>query len=125
VTATKRNGKRPGRKRSGLTAYDDDYLLCRNPGHVWRVLGYYRAPDGLVCRDLVCDRCEAERVDRWTRDTYARLGTRYKYPAGYLIPADDDGQRTDTTDIRRETIRRADVYANEQALLDTITKGRT
>jgi hypothetical protein len=107
---------------SPLRTYDGDYLLCRNPGHAWRILGYYRA-DGLVCRDLICDRCEAERVDRWTRDTYDRHATRYTYPAGYLIPT-EDGKRTDTADVRRETVRRADVYANEQALLDTLTRGK-
>ena len=118
----KTNGKRPGPKRSGLAAYDNQYLTCRNPGHSWRILGYYR--DGAdVCRDLICDRCEAERVDRWTRDTYDRLPGRYKYPAGYLIPT-EDGKRTDTADIRRETVRRADVFANETQLLDSLTKGK-
>ena len=49
-----------------LSTYDETYLECRNLGHVWRVVGYFRGATGAVLRHLRCQRCETVRVDNWT-----------------------------------------------------------
>jgi hypothetical protein len=106
-----------------LRAYDEDYLLCRNLGHVWSVVGYYRAPDGITARLLTCDRCETERTDRWTARTGERHQGRYRYAGSYQMGG-FDGDRASATDVRVEVMRRATVYANEESMLASVMKGR-
>jgi hypothetical protein len=108
----------PALKRA-MRTLDDDFLECRDVKHWWGVIGYWRAPDGVICRDLVCQRCETQRTDRWIRATGERLDSRYKYATGYQVEA--DGDRPHFTDVRLEVIRRADVYANEQQMLKAMT----
>jgi hypothetical protein len=104
-----------------LRGYDDDQLECRGLAHAWRVIGYFREPDGIVARDVVCDRCETERTDRWNRETGERQPARYRYATGYRIAA--EGERVEGTAVRLETIRRADVFASESQMLDAMTGG--
>jgi hypothetical protein len=107
-----------------LRQYDDEFLLCRrgNLGHVWAVVGYYRDADGLVRRLLECERCESERRDRWDRGSGDRLTGSYKYAEGYQITGNETP--TSATDVRLEAMRRATVYANEDAMLAHLTTGK-
>jgi hypothetical protein len=112
--------------RGAFADYDGDFLECRrgNLGHAWRAVGFWREADGVVCRGLICPRCDTERIDRWDRTSGERIGATYKYPNGYYVEADSEGHRPDTFDVRREVIRRAKVYANEGAMLAAMTEGR-
>ena len=83
-----------------LKDYDGDYLLCRNVGHHWDVVGYFRAADGLVCRDLVCSRCGTDRLDRWVRSSGERVGSTYRYAHGYKVETGEDEDRPTGTDVR-------------------------
>jgi hypothetical protein len=107
-----------------LKGYDDTYLDCRDLRHVWRSVGYWREPDGIVARLLRCQRCETERTDRWDRTSFDRHPSRYHYAKGYEIAMADGQQRTDAHDVRAEAVRRATVYANESSMLDSLMKGR-
>lgn len=104
-----------------LSTYDETYLECRNLGHVWRVLGYFRAPAGTVVRHLRCQRCETIRVDHWgfTGDRYP---SRYHHAEGYLLP--DVGAPIRAYEIRVETIRRATIYETEADMLASLDGGR-
>jgi hypothetical protein len=108
-----------------LRSYDETFLLCRvgNLGHVWSVVGFYRAPNGITCRQLRCERCGTERTDYWNRSTAERYAGRYKYADGYQIPT-YDGVGASAADVRREVMRRATVYANEDAMLAAVMKGK-
>ena len=108
-----------------LRDYDGDYLLCRGVGHHWDVVGYFRAADGLVCRDLVCARCGTDRLDRWVRSSGERVGSSYRYASGYRVEVAEDEDRPKGTDVRSEVIRRAKVYANEEQMFAAITDGST
>lgn len=113
---------RPGVR--ALRQYDDDFLLCRrgNLGHAWEVVGFFRLPDGITARRLRCPRCETTRTDHWDRTTGERHQPVYKYAAGFQISA--DGDHVDAYDVRLEVMRRADVYANEGAMLNAVTGGK-
>lgn len=108
-----------------LRGYDADYLLCRrgNLGHVWDVVGYWRAADGVVCRRLECARCESTRTDRWVRASGERLSPSYHYAEDYLIHS-SNGDKPEASDVRIEAIRRANIFANEDAMLDAMTRTR-
>jgi hypothetical protein len=110
-----------------LRGYDETFLECRrgNLGHIWRTVGFYRDPHepGVVCRVVRCDRCESERVDRWEKDSAERLAPRYHYAEGYHI-GDTNGEYVDTYMVRAEVMRRATVFANEDAMLASLTNGR-
>jgi hypothetical protein len=108
---------------SVLREYDDDFLLCRNLGHHWEVIGYYRAPDGIVRRSVTCTRCETDRSDVWERSSGDRHPSSYRYAHGYRVET-GSGDKPGSTDVRLEVIRRAKVYANEQAMLDSMTNGK-
>jgi hypothetical protein len=108
-----------------LKDYDGDYLLCRNVGHHWDVVGYFRAADGLVCRDLVCSRCGTDRRDRWLRSSGERVGSFYRYAHGYKVETDTPEERPNATDVRSEVIRRAKIYANEEQMFAAIINGRS
>lgn len=105
-----------------LRSYDDTYLQCRNLGHRWRVLGFFKAPDGVTCRSLQCDECDTKRTDYWDSRTGERFQGRYNYAAGYHLSA--DGDYAHASDVRIEVMRRATVYANESAMLAAITGGK-
>jgi hypothetical protein len=104
-----------------LSTYDETFLECRNLGHVWRVLGYFRAPTGNVVRHLRCQRCETIRVDAWAFNG-DRLGARYHHADGYLIT--DVGAPIHAHDVRVEMIKRATIYESEADMLASITTPR-
>ena len=114
--------KGPPTPTKALRGYDDTYLLCRNLGHVWEVLGYYRGDAGEVRRTLRCARCETERTDRWLRGTGERLQGHYKYGPEYRLEV--EGGHMPAVDVRLEVIRRATVYANESQMLNSLTNGK-
>ena len=91
-------------------------MECRNLGHVWRILGYYRDGDA-VLRRLGCARCDTERADRWRRDGL-RLSARYTYADGYRR---GPGEGIKPFEVRAEMIRRATVYRNESEMLEALT----
>jgi hypothetical protein len=83
-------------------------------------MGYYRSPDGIMSRRLVCARCDTERTDHWDAKSGERLPCAYRYAAGYQIKS--DGDRVDGFDVRLEVMRRADVFANESQMVDAMTR---
>ena len=112
--------KPPPPPGKALRGYDETFLLCRNLGHVWEILGYFRGAPGEVWRDMQCTRCETERTDRWLRSG-ERLQGRYKYVTDYKLETDG---RMVAVDVRLEVIRRATVYASENQMLQAATQGR-
>jgi hypothetical protein len=118
VSPAKDNGALPTPGRL-LRDYDADYLVCRNLGHRWVLFGWFTKL-GEVHRKLDCERCDAERTDRWTRNGM-RLGNRYLYPDGYRAQADAP---VTAADVRVEMLRRATVYKSEADMLAAITGGK-
>jgi hypothetical protein len=106
-----------------LRSYDEEFLECRrgNLGHHWRVLGYYKAPDGEVRRNMVCSRCGSQALDKWDAKTGERHGRRYSYAEGYVMEGDGEPMHGD--DVRKEVMRRAKVFANEEQMLLALTEG--
>jgi hypothetical protein len=99
---------------AALQDYDNDYLLCRNLGHVWRIVGYFRGAGGVVARRLECQRCETGRVDRWGgRGGAERIGSSYRYGTDYRL----EGVQPAAAAVRVEVVRRATVYASESEML--------
>lgn len=64
---------------------DDEYLLCRDIGHSWRLLNYTPLENGMVARRLKCRSCKTVRVDRITRNFGTVYGRTYEYPEGYQL----------------------------------------
>lgn len=58
------------------------HLVCRDLQHAWKPVNARRTADGYE-RIMQCLRCHAQKVQRL--DTYGfLLGSRMKYPPGYL-----------------------------------------
>ena len=104
---------------AALHDYDDEYLACRNLGHYWRVMGYFRGVGGIVLRRLECQRCDTVRLDRWESRGGARIGSSYRYGAEYRL----EGVQPAATAVRVEVMRRATVYASESEMLAALTNG--
>lgn len=97
--------------------YDESFLMCRGEAHYWMLIGYYRTTDPKVLgRIMLCDRCDTQRKDRWERATGYRLASSYVYPDGYQI--DHSKNPADKADIRKEVMRRVDVWANEDQMMN-------
>jgi hypothetical protein len=107
--------------RKALREYDDDFLLCRrgNLGHVWEVVGFFRQADGVVARRLECPRCGTTRTDHWDRTSAERHASTYHYADGYQMKL--DGDYAGATDVRREVMRRANVFSTESQMLAAVT----
>lgn len=85
--------------RNALEEIPDSFLECRDLRHWWKKLTDLHivetTPDGdLVKRESMCERCLTVREDnyllrsdRWGVQRLEVLGSSYKYPDGYLIPA--------------------------------------
>lgn len=88
----------------GLDEYDDNYLLCRDPGvrHPWDVLGWWKDGSGGWRRRVRCVRCGAVRDD--VEDGW-RVRHSYQYPDGYKL-----GGKVDNAMLREEERRRFKVY---------------
>jgi len=104
-----------------LSAYDEGYLECRNLGHPWRVIGYFRGASGLVLRHVRCQRCETVRIDKWALNG-DRIGSTYHHAEGYLMPG--LGGAVNPHDVRVEVIKRAVVFASEGEMLAAVTARR-
>lgn len=67
-----------------MGTYDQNFVECRDMGHVWRRLDAH--PDGdVLIRTLVCERCDTERHESFGR--YGEIDTRrYHHQEGYLLP---------------------------------------
>lgn len=96
-----------------LVRYDETFLLCRDVRHAWSIEGYYRE-HGTVRRKLHCLRCTTTRLDTWT-PTGGRLRNQYSHPEGYRL-----GKDIKLQDVRVEELRRVKVFANEEALLQSL-----
>lgn len=114
----------PGNGKVGvpkeLRTYDDDFLHCRTLGHAWEIVGFYRDEGGLVRRALECTTCETTRTDRWDASSGERFAPDYRYVSGYKATGDP----FQSFDLRREVVRRADVYASEDQMVAALTGGR-
>jgi hypothetical protein len=102
-----------------LRKYDEDFLLCRNLGHLWEIVGYFKAPNGITCRSLACGRCGTERTDRWDAATAERHAPKYAYAEDYRLVW-PEGEHASAADVRTEVMRRATVYANETTMLAAV-----
>ena|SRR5215831_9705139 len=103
-----------------LADYDDEYLSCRNLGHYWRVVGYFKGATGITtARRLVCQRCETTRTDLWSATNGDRLAARYTYAGDYRL----EGVNPSARAVRVEVMRRAVVYASEAEMLASVTNG--
>ena len=100
-----------------LRGYGEEYLHCRNLGHVWRAVGYFQG-EGVIKRRLECQRCETERTDRWEHDGSRRSGSS-RYAEGYRL----EGMAPASTQVRLELLRRATIYRSEADMLHALTDG--
>lgn len=102
-------------KRPRIGQYDETYLACRDLRHAWWLVGYWRT-NGHVRRTLECERCGTERTDRWTRSG-ERVGSSYVYDDGYALG------RIEPLAIRKEVIRRAEIFSTHEAMVEAIAGG--
>jgi|SRR5215471_7529826 len=100
-----------------LESYDETYLECRNLGHVWRILGYFRGAAGNVVRHLRCQRCETIRVDRWGLNG-DRIGASYHHSEGYLFEGLEAPVNAHA--VRIEMLHRATIFENEASMLASL-----
>ena len=100
-----------------LKSYDESFLACRNLGHVWRILGFFQG-EGVIKRRLICQRCDADRTDRWEPGGFRRSPT-YGYPEGYRL----EGMQPAATQVRLEMMRRARIFVSEAEMLASMTGG--
>lgn len=86
----------------------DDYLLCRDMGHPWRIVDVKRE-GGYFVRSLQCGRCTTRRNDSITNGGFV-AERRYEYAQQYLLPSAanraDPDRYVSRVDYRREAIRR-------------------
>lgn len=87
---------------------EDDFLLCRDLGHAWKLQGYSRLEGGrgLIARRLKCRVCKTKRVDRITRTYGTVYGRSYEHPEGYSIKGFGT-LAADRSIYRRENMERA------------------
>jgi len=90
----------------------DDFLICRDVHHAWRVDHYASGGRSGVTRVLECQRCGTERVDEWTLQG-ARIRAFYRYPDGYQL-RDIGGSGYDREAMRREVLTRAGVRSSRR-----------
>jgi hypothetical protein len=75
--------KRPPSLKTALSRMNDDHLLCRDFGHMWRPFQARYIPQRQHYEErLLCERCKTIRARLLTR-TGAQLGNAYTYPDGY------------------------------------------
>jgi len=95
-------------------SYPEHYLMCRSLQHRWRLIGFFRA-NGEVIRALTCERCHADRHDRWSTNGY-RYGSTYSYSDGYRI---GDGGAS-AWEVRQEVLNRFTIYDSPEAMNEAI-----
>ena len=64
----------------------EDYLLCRDLGHLWRPSRAHFVPaDNVIERTMRCGRCKTERTQELSPTGHILSG-RYDYAEDYLAP---------------------------------------
>lgn len=106
--------------QKALADYDDDFIECRDLRHPWQVVGYFRN-GGMVSRRLQCQRCPTVRIDVWSRSGQ-RVDSHYVYPPGYQIHG--TGGHVSPEMIRKEVMKRVDIFGNKEEMLTVATGGR-
>src|SRR5215471_13408803 len=81
-----------------LESYDETYLECRNLGHVWRILGYFRGA-------------------RWGLNG-DRIGASYHHSEGYLFEGLEAPVNAHA--VRIEMLHRATIFENEASMLASL-----
>ena len=96
--------------RTRLASYDNDYLLCKDMRHRWRLIqSYERQPNGWVTRVLECERCATVRTDNYAilnNQRLARAGSSYRYPEGFSMRGLPEAENLSEV-VRYEAYRRA------------------
>lgn len=90
--------------RAGLP---EDYLLCRDLGHLWRPLSArWSTEENGYHRVMRCGRCRTERAQVLSPAGHVLSGS-YDYAAGYSAPAGTGRMGTEARDsIRLESVMR-------------------
>lgn len=112
-----------------VTSHDDDYadldsnypgkfLECRSLQHRWKLIGFFHQ-GGEVVRALVCERCDMDRHDYWSRGG-ARLRSNYHQPDGYRIGNGGASQ----WEVRQEVLNRVTVYGSEDQMHASLMAGK-
>lgn len=85
----------------------EDYLLCRDLGHLWRPLSARWSPDDNgYHRVMRCGRCRTERAQVLSAAGHVLSGN-YAYADGYSAPAGQGRMGTEARDsIRLESVLR-------------------
>lgn len=81
-------------------------LMCRDVGHVWDHWKVFRAVDGYE-QTMQCKRCTTERTRFLDRQGYLVGGSRYVYPAGYLLSGLGFMSQDHRAELRMELINRS------------------
>jgi len=102
--------------RRALNDYPAEFLGCRDLGHSWTPVGYFRE-NGTLHRLLKCERCPMTAEDEWT-SRFERLPRRYDAPDGYYFVGSGG---VDRAHIRREVARRATPHTSRASLLEQLT----
>lgn len=95
------------REKEWLDNLSDGQLLCRDTAihHSW-LPSHAQREDYGFSRSLVCERCQAVKVQKLDRNGYV-IGTRMVYPVGYLRPAGTGyASKEDNARIRKENMNR-------------------
>lgn len=78
--------------RDLLHEYKQDFLLCKDIRHVWRVSTSYTSDaedSNWIYRILTCQRCQTTRTDYFRLDTNSNRLERgystYRYPTGFSM----------------------------------------
>lgn len=86
----------------------EEFLSCRDYGHLWRPLTARYVPDGggAYERTMRCGRCQAERTQTLS-GSGSILGGGYDYPEGYVAPSGVGRLGTEARDsLRLESVLR-------------------
>jgi hypothetical protein len=93
-------------RRADLARLDAAYVECRSWGHQWDTFRPLRRRAAWgVLLSLRCERCGCERHD--TIDSTGQVSAReYKYPDGYKLAGERQGDRLTAGELRLEVLRR-------------------
>lgn len=120
LTVVRTEPTRTAVKRAAETLSEttQEMLDCRDLRHPWEVVGQPFYVGAEIRRKLVCLRCGTEATDRWTPKG-KRVARAYKYAKGYQAK----GVRIRPTDVRREVLKRVEVFDSEDAMMSWMVSG--